>query len=276
MNVIARSILSLLVLLTSPVWAAPVSDQTVAQLLELSGARTQLASFPDQVMAGMDAGSQQRPGMADINLQRVQASMRAAFDLEDLLTPLRAALKRELSEADAGKLLAWMRSDSGRRITRAEEATAAPSALQDMLAQLDAVRRDKLRLAFAHRIDGLMGVTDMTLRVQEYTGVAVHAALLNAEQPDPALDPEDYKRQVRAHLAGARPATEQMVTLSLAYAYRDIPVAELASYERFLGTPEATRFYRASMAGMTQGYAAVLDKMMKAMVDSMGQREIRT
>lgn len=276
MNVIARGILSLLVLLAPPAWSAPVSDQAVAQLLELSGSYTQLASFPDQVMAGMDAGGQQRPGMAGINLQRVQASMRAAFDLEDLLTPLRAAFKRELSEADAVRLLAWMQSDTGRRIIRAEEATAAPSTLKDMLAQLDVVRRDKLRLAFAHRIDVLMGVTDMTLRVQEYTGVAVHAALLNAEQPDPALDPEDYKRQVRAHLAGARPATEQMVTLSLAYAYRDISVAELASYERFLRTPAAARFYRASMAGMIQGYAAVLDKMMKAMVDGMAQRDIRT
>ncbi len=277
MKVIARLVV-LLSLLTLPflVRAAPASDQVIAQLLELSGARQQLAAFPDQVIAGMDLARQQQPGTADADVQRMQKSMQDAFQLEDLLSPIRTALKNSLSEDDARQLLAWLQSDRGRRIVLAEEASAEASALQDMLSRIDEVRRDKAKLGFARRIDLLLGITELNLLLQEYAGMAIHAALLNAVRPHQSFDAEAYRGQVRAQLAGARPRTEEMVRLSLAHAYRDIPASELAAYERFLKTPAASRFYRASMSGMTQGYAAVLDKMMQAMINSMGSSEIRT
>lgn len=259
-------------LLASPVaMAATVETVAVEQLLTLSSIRKQLADFPEQLISGLNQARRQRPILRDDSFQRVQKAMRQAFNLEDVLSPVRASLAATLTARDAEQLLIWMRSPSGRRITLAEEAMSAPSAIPVMVAELDAVRRDQPRLALARRFDELLGISSMSLLLQEYTGLAVYTAIQHADGPRKSLDAETYRRLIKSQLADARQHTQELVVLTLAYTYRDIPLTELATYEGFLKEDATRRFYKAAMEGMTRGYAAVLDRMMQAMVDSLVQ-----
>ena len=91
-----------------------------------------------------------------------------------------------------------------------------------------ALPEESERVEFAQRIDRIVGATELTVNIQEYTGVAVFSAITLALRPDSAY--EEIAR-FRKQMADMRPMfrepTERMVIASFVSTYRPLDAAEL-------------------------------------------------
>ncbi|MFP3976834.1 hypothetical protein [Marinobacter sp. KMM 10035] len=156
--------------------------------------------------------------------------------------------------------MAWYESDLGREITRAEESASTPEAYQKMMQSAQSLLENSERVEFANRLDVLMGATEMTMGIQEHTGIAVYSAIMTAMQPDAPLNIEPFKAQMDAASEQTRAAIKQMVTISFLYSYRNIETNNLKKYGKFLNDATTLKFNKTIMDSMNSGLESSVSK----------------
>lgn len=114
-------------------------------------------------------------------------------------------------------------------------------------------------------IEVLMGITDMAMKIQEYSVIATYSALMSALQPEQPLNIEAYKSHIALQLAQARPNIEQLVIASMVYSYKNIDLADLEKYKVFINDSQSSQFSKKVVDGMTIG----LEKCISKWVDSI-------
>lgn len=232
---------------------ASVSDNPIDKLLDLSGLTKQVREFPGLVKAGMEQARQQGAEIPEDLFVKMLKSADKSILPSEILDEIRSSLNKTISEDEAQKLLKWFESDLGKNITVAEEKASTPEAYQQMIGNAQALLTDSKRVEFAKRLDNLLGVTDMTMNIQNYSGLAVFSAIMTAVTPDQPLNIEAYKSQMLAMEPQMRANIEQIVIISFIYSYKTIDDKSLEKYEAFLNNPTTVKFYNVVMESMNKG-----------------------
>lgn len=250
---------SLLALLVSAgvALAGDLSDATLNKLMDLSGTNRQVAMIPQAVQGGFNAGiqgtqeSDQKLPLSKQDIKELKAAIADAFQVDPLLQATAAAIRKNVSEADAKQVLAWLESDVGRKITQAEVDATNDQASGNVMNDARALMADKERVEIARQMDKLLHATDeqIELMVQMETTMAV--VVSKRMNPDQAVDEAAIRKRAAAGINRAN--IEQAVVLDFVYAYRNIDIPSLKKYVDVMGQPPMRHFNDSLKDGMMDG-----------------------
>ncbi|WP_020406417.1 DUF2059 domain-containing protein [Hahella ganghwensis] len=241
---------------------ASPSDESIDDILELSGVTSQVADYPGMIQAGFMQGAQQSGSISESDAANIIDSINRTVVPAAILGDIRASVKKSVSENDIEEIQKWYKSDLGQEITNAEKAASTPESIQQMMGSAQELMQDTKRLEFAKRLDQLLGATEMTLDLQRSTSIAVYTAMMSAVQPDQEPDIQAIEDQMTAMESQMRASIEQYVAVSFIYTYQSISEEKLAKYETFLGTDAARKFNDSLIEGLKVGLKqAVVDMM---------------
>ena len=247
------SLVAILTCFISTTCIAGVSDNSIYRLMEISGVAKQISEFPGLFKTGLEQAKQQHPELPDDFYKDVINALDDTILPSEIHNEIHSTLKNSLSDTDIIQLTRWFESDLGRRIVEAEEKGSTPEALQEIQQNINVLLSDKERVGFAQRIDKLVSVTDMGLKVEEFSSIATYSALMSALRPEQPLNIEAAKSQIALRLAQVRPNMELYTTASMVYSYRNIEIADLKKYEKFINDSQSTQFNKKVIEGMTIG-----------------------
>ena len=183
----------------------------------------------------------------------------------EILAEIRGELKKSISESQANEMLVWYESDLGKKITLAEEKSTSAEAYKKMVQEAQSLLADSERVEIAKRFDTLLGVTDMTIEIQKYTGIAVYCAIMSVMQPELPLNIEQIRAQVSSMGAQNNATIQQMIILSFVYSYQSIDKGELRKYEVFLANDSTAKFNKIVMSSMYNGFERSILNMADAL-----------
>lgn len=239
--------------------ARAATDEQFEQLLELSGLTRQMQELPHVLRAGFEQGVQQGAPLPRDVMAGIVASVDRHIDPAVILDEIRYAVLKRLDQADISDLLAWYQSDFGRRITAAEVAASGAAAMDDMAAMADELLALEERVAWAQRLDALIGMSQMNYAIQSEVGAAVYRAILSAVNPGEAVDLAPFEEQMSLVEEDLYAMMQQMVVLNIVYTYRDLDMPALERYAEFLNKPVALAFNKSAAQGMQAGLVKVMD-----------------
>ena len=248
---------ALLLLIALPVRAA--TDAEFERLMELSGTTRQVEEFQRGVRLGLEQGASQGDGLPAESLKQMLAGVDEHIRADVILDEIRFAVLKRMSREDVSRLLQWYESPLGQRITQAEIAAARPDSMEQMMAKADELLAMEERVAWAQRLDKLIGGTEMNMAIQQDTGAAVYRALIRTQRPDEPVDLAPYNEQMAVVQPRLRDMMENLVILNIVHTYRDFDMETLTRYEAFLNEPLSVMFNKAVGNGMQTGIARVVD-----------------
>ncbi|HKJ50697.1 MAG TPA: DUF2059 domain-containing protein [Gammaproteobacteria bacterium] len=249
-------------------------DGDLDRILRISGIVAQIEQFPELIKQGM------KQAQLDGDLVSKNEFSTMLIRTDDTILPaeiiaeVRSGLRQSLSDDDVAELLDWYRSDLGREINELEEKAGTDEAFERMSRQAPELLSRTERVEFAHRIDEIVGTTELTMSIQEYTGLAVFSAITLALRPDTAYQEIQLFRERMATLRPQlREPTERMVIVSFVYTYLPLDQQKLDRFEAFLERPVTTRFNRAVAEGLGRGLGRSIDKWAEALAQIFANKE---
>jgi hypothetical protein len=247
-------------------WSGDISNASLDKIMAISGINKQMSEIPNSINEGMDA-SQEREStdLPDVFYNDLKKVMEKAFLPADILKTIGQEIKRDLSEAEARKIIDWYESDLGRKIKQAEDLASTPEAIEKMRRQTAFLISDQDRLALAERIEDVHPVTDMLLRINENTAMAVFSAFSAVKEPTQREDVKSFKAQLSEQLEAGRSQVREMIIVSNIYSYRDIDKTDIEKYIKFLESPAAQKFNKAKMNGIEKAFKQSSEKMAKSL-----------
>jgi hypothetical protein len=256
---ILRGLLVLLAALATSVARAATEEQA-RELHTLSGFESYIRSYPEHMRQGVQNAPQELPAP-------VQEAMRRALDRPANLEPLhdtaRQLLRERISDAHAEAVLAWLRSELGRRVALLEEERGvldAREAIRAYVTSLEERPPSRRRLELLQRLMQAVGVEQFAEQAWLASAVAV-ALAVNAAQPQSnRLPAERIRKLVQSQVAGLRQSLMEGVLITMLFVYDPLDDDELALYADFNET-EAGRAYNAAVT--------------RAMIDTLGRYSYR-
>ncbi len=268
--------IALMVCAASLSWAEEISQGSLDKLITLSGVTKEVSHFPELLQLGLNQArqqaKQQNSPMSDGDFAEIKSAMAKGFQAADIVRAISGEVKGSVSEADAKAILAWLESDLGRKITKAEDDASDPAVYQKMAKSVDKLMADKERMQFAERLVKVLNSTEKMLEVQENLGVAMVVAMSTASNPAQPVKAADIKAKIAPMLEQQRPTLEQSLLLSYVYTYRDIDMASLDKYVAFLEQPSSKRFHDSVMKGMSAGLEQAGTKVGTTLAASLAKK----
>ena len=214
--------------------SAETHKQMVTKYIELSGIKSMLSFFPEQ----MDAMSNQtRMTARDPETeQRVYELMKDSFDLDECEKKLTAYLVKNTDKKFMGQLLKWLESPLARKVTREEIRSSSPAQQANMVRYITDLQEMPPP---QERVELIQRLEESTRMSETMTDIFIEIMKGMVESVNLAL-PENKRQSTEvifAEIMKIQPAMkdafrQQMVTTSF-YTYRNISNRELAKYIRF-------------------------------------------
>lgn len=245
-RMIVAGLLSLSVIAASAAARAASAEPTSSQLnelLELSGASTQLEQLPAHMGGGWDRLRQLDAETAD----RIEPIFRAAFH-PDKVRPLVAAyLTSHVSSEEATQYVLLLRTPIARRMSALEDRLASPESLREALAYLenaDSMAAAVERIGVIQRLEAAARTTDSQARLLSDVTIAMvksMAAAFPPEQRGSEAEIDSARAQIETN---ARAQLADMNLGLMLYIYRSATDAELEQYIELLESPPAPAMTR--------------------------------
>lgn len=240
--------------------AAQAQDalQLAQRLVERSGLAVQLEAVPKGFTEQMGPLRGQVP---EEFLIALADAGREAYQPKRMAQEIAQSLAQALKPDEMKRVLAWLETGVGRRVTLAEERASASmddAALRRYAEQAKKEKPSGRRVQLLQDLIEATGSLEVTARIVEGTalGVAIGldstqpvqkragAALLR-KQIEKAMPKEQVKEQLRLALPGL-----------FAYTYREVGEADLAAYLAFLRSTDGKRCNDAIGEALTQSMVA--------------------
>ena len=240
----ARYLLCLCFALSAPAFAqSPDALQTAQHLVTASGLSVQLPGFVGQMKE--EIAQQRGQASADVVLALDDAASEA-FRADVLEEDIVADLAKRLTPEEMNRVIAWLETPTGRRVTRAEEAasTMNSAALQKFLEQLKSNPPTPTRVSLTRELIAVTYVENITVRSMQAMALGV-ALGMDSTQP---LERRVGMARIEAMVKSALPEDKlrEQLRASLPptylYTYRDVSDADLGSYVSFLSTALGKRY----------------------------------
>lgn len=243
--------------LVAPGLHGQTDESTAQRLMVRSGLAAQLRGFNEQIVNDIRQNS---GGVDRSTVEWLVGSARQAFRPEVLQHDMTTRVARKLAVGDMKAALAWLETDAGARITRAEELASVSLDVKRLQEYAQRLQSYPLSPQRQRLISDLISTTDA---VRTAAGAAETMALGVALGMD-SLQPQERRvgeAGIRARLRQAMPPDElqalfaRQLPLSYAYAYRGIDDADLAGYLGFLQGHSGRRYQHAMNAALMEGLA---------------------
>jgi hypothetical protein len=183
-------------------------------------------------------------------LAAIDPAASAAFAPETLKGNFLLAIDRKLTNADLDRLLAFLKSPLGVRMTALEQASKAPdkqARVRKMAGELlERLKNDPERVKLLQRMDSALGITEFATDIAFNVGRTAAIGMAAADEKTVIL-PGEAINAINATLQRLRPAMAQQVKkqilLSMTYTYREASIPGLRQYLVFLTSPAGKRLY---------------------------------
>jgi Domain of unknown function (DUF4124) len=232
---------------TVPPAPVPRSGPTkVDELLELSGARIQLAGLLSRVAGDLRPPPGQMSAADTATIERILAQ---SLRLEAVYGALRDAFRPQVDRPNLEAAAGWLRTPVARKIIALEITSSEPSAdqkLADYAANVKANPPPARRLELLHRLDWVTGANETSADLVAAIARGLASAVSAAGPPEARLRPgqlDDRAAQVRAR---TYESLHEVHTMSMLYTYQTLDDDELAEYVRF-SSSDAGRWYNTAM-----------------------------
>lgn len=233
---------------TSPSWADASAHQ---QLMDVSGFSEQIKHFPAIMkLSFSDAGGQ---ALSPQTQQTFINAVDKAFNTNHFEQTVRSQLEKDLSREDIDLILAWYETDVAKKITAAESAASTPESMVDMQMNAAKLMGNTERMAFARRIDALVGMTESAMSMQEYIGIAMLSAMASTQVNNASMDMDTMKQMLDAQMGQQRQMLSDQIAIQLVYTYQNLNDATLSGYEHTLAKPAFKAFYQSGLSAMNRG-----------------------
>ena len=222
-----------------------------------SGLSVQLRGFTDQLADSI----RQNAGNLDANVvASLVDAANQAFRPDALQQDITARVAKKLTVGDMKAALAWLETDVGGRVTRAEELASVSLDMERMSAYAEGLKTKPLPAKREKLISELISTTGAA---RNAAAVAETMALGVALGMD-SLQPRERRvgeATLRARVREAMPPEKmqaffgQQLPVTFAYTYRDTSDADLAAYAGFLKGVAGKRYQDAINAALLEGLA---------------------
>ena len=269
-----KFLLVLILILLPPVSPGVAANGDIDRILKLAGIEAQVEQIPELIKAGMRQAELDDQLISKSDFDTMLIRTDDTILPAEIIAEVRGALEASLSEADIAELLAWYESDLGREINALEEKAGSPEALERMSAQATELLERTERVEFARRIDAIVGATDLTLSIQEYTGIAVFSAITLALRPESAAQEiQRFREQMAAMRPQFREPMERTIIVSFVYTYLPLDAQKLDRFEAFLTRPATRRFNHNVAEGLGRGLGKSIASWALALAEIFANRE---
>ena len=237
--------LSCILLLGFPTLAVSSSgEQTVGELMELSGLAEQIPRLPheymtlvDQLLMGLE---RQRHPVSKSLRRQIRQSFVDALTPEHLESEIRSRLLESLSQDTTLATMSWLRSDVGKKITTAEVNASSPEKsvqFATFFLQLQLERPAPERLQLVRRIEEITQGSEMATEAWEAIVAAVGRALEGEYQPKNSQNKKNLEEYLASMRGSIKGMFEQGRIFQGLFTYRTLTDEELKAYAEFLETP---------------------------------------
>jgi hypothetical protein len=217
------------------------NEGQASKVLRFTGVQQQIHAIPGHVLAGFDRNSGNLATKRQAVVRRVLTQAFNANQIERLVT---AKVSKELPKATAGKIVAWLHSDLGRKITALEERGWASSVkqIEPVMAQLEKLDLDKpekdapqmVRLKLIRRLDHSTNATETLVDLSEASAFGA-ATVLDASRPiDQRLGVDRVRVQIDQDRPNLRIRSQRITAATFLVTYQTLSDAELERYAEFL------------------------------------------
>jgi hypothetical protein len=238
-------------------------DRNIDELMRKSGLWKQVGEMEALMQLGISQGQAEahaqgsKVEMGEADLARLKAAAAVAYAPERLRKEVASVLAQELTPVDEGKVLEWLSSDLGRRITELEEKDSGAEASVKreqagpaLLATLPKVRVDKFRrLGQSVRI----GEAGAAILINTTLGVMYGIAL--ATPPYETQGLKGLRDRFDAQRPQLAAALEERSIAQFAWVYQPLTDEEVEEYVVFSESPPGRKYNEASIAALDKALA---------------------
>ena len=220
------------------------------QLIATSGFASLAIQLPQHFYRGIsDAADFEKPAAA--NKVELLNSAEAAFKQADIQHQIALAVSRALSEQDIQQLMQWYQSPTGKKISQAQAHAASEEGFSAMMAPVNNLLDQEQLLELAQVMDKQLNFVEFIVDLQEYQAFAEYSAVRSFRQQ--ALNIDGFNERMKRRRNEMKFNAEQLVMISLAYAFRNVSAADIQAYEHFLQQPLTQLYLKAAMRGLEVG-----------------------
>jgi len=225
------------------------------QLMVRSGMSVQLRGFTAQVEAETKKNA---TNLDEKMVTALVASGKEAFRADLLEEDITARLIKKLTVGDMKGALAWLETDTGRRLTQAEEVASATFDERGLLEYAETLKAKPLGLKRTKLISEVISASNA---VRAYAAM-IEAITLGVAIGLDTLQPADRRQgeaRLRAKMLERMPPDKvqaglaQQLPIVFALMYRDISDADLAGYVGFLKSVSGKRYGDGMTGAFTEG-----------------------
>ena len=235
--------------------AAAEVNPEVLELYRLSGIQKQIEQYSDMTKAALSSGNQPATMNAE-EIKEIGKLFDKVFAPQALQPVVVGFLQNNLDSSDIKKVLEWLRSPAGRRITQVEEARSSAQGYQDMMDYANGLASNPPPQDYLKKMQDL--ATNINL-FESTVNISLNAQLALMTAVAAATSPEFNERQFNQladQLQALKPAmaekVSQMAMLGLLYTYNDMAAADLDPYIAFNATPAARNYNAAAVSALNE------------------------
>jgi len=230
----------------------------VRRLMDASGVSAQLRAAAKSVA---DEIGQARESVPDNLRVALSEAAQEGFGAEAMLADVERELPRALSADEMQAAIAWLETEAGRRVTRAEEAASQTMDSPQFQEYQRSLKDKPLPAARAQLLGELIessDAVDFSVKVAQATAFGVAIGMNSARPRENRMSAELLRQRIEVAMAREDLAGEMAQALPRLYAftYRDTSDADLGAYAAFLKTPAGSRYVKAFNEVMLKTIAA--------------------
>ncbi len=264
-----------LIFIVSSLFFTPCYSATnvepINNLLNISGVTKQVKDIPSLFEEAITVGRKQGVQMSDEAFASILSAIYMSVNPDEIMEIIRTEIGNTLTEKEIQHLTKWYTSEKGKMITKKEKSASDPGIYQHIVENKDDLLIDTEKVKFAQTLDKLMGATDITMRIQEYSSLVTYSAFMSVMAPNVPVDIENYKSMVLPQLESLRPEMEKLIIAAMVYSYQDINMETLNQYKAFLSDSKTQTFNHKVIEGMAKGLERSIEKFAGTMAIIVSQ-----
>lgn len=241
--------------------AAAVKEESINDLLVLSGLKNQIEAVPSTVIAMIQQGL---PGLPDQKKKDLESVFGNVFNPDLVLKDVAIEIGKAMTEQEANDVIAWYESNTGGRIARAEEESSTPQAMMEFQKVAPTLAENAALMTTVQELLEATKLIEKSIEIQEMTMLATMIGMSQASQPEQPVNVDRLKSIVSMQINQAKASLEQMLTLQLAFAYKDIDKASMNEYLTVLKSPAMQKFNDSNVEGSRLALSKAIDRLLAA------------
>jgi hypothetical protein len=233
-----------------------LADDLSRELIKKAGIEPIVAQIPDSMAAGVQQAEQQGLQVDDKFRTAWAKAVKSTFRAERVLEAVEKGLQKLTVEERRG-LIAYYDTPAGKRVRTLEEQSAVPEAQAQIVAFAQKFMADPKngeRVKLYQQIDQATNASAMATELAMKITYATTIGMVNAMQGQNANTVE-LEKNVEAQRPQMMQQMQQSMLLTSAYTYREMSVAEVNAYVKFLQAPTTKKFTTIVLKSLTEELA---------------------